>query len=160
MPHVASCKLLQCVSVGDCATATCRPADHFLLHAGGYAILRGIQKGLHLPSDKMLPSFVSLRDFGNTSSASTWYTFSYIESTSGMKRGEHVMQVSCHSWPTGYYNWLASDMFSASLYLGPACQQCSFSILWLSANASRVHYSLSWLCHVCLHVHRLVLVAA
>ena len=70
------------------------PADHFLLHAGGYAILLGIQKGLHLPSEKMLPSFCSLRDFGNTSSASTWYTFSYIESTSGIKKGERVLQVS------------------------------------------------------------------
>eukprot|EP00878_Enallax_costatus_P016474 GHUV01017280.1.p1 GENE.GHUV01017280.1~~GHUV01017280.1.p1 ORF type:complete len:377 (+),score=134.41 GHUV01017280.1:715-1845(+) len=70
-----------------------RCADHFLLHAGGYAILRGIQKGLHLPSEKMLPSFCSLRDFGNTSCASTWYTFSYIESTLGMKKGERVLQV-------------------------------------------------------------------
>lgn len=69
------------------------PADHFLLHAGGYAILRGIQKGLRLPAEKMLPSFASLRDFGNTSSASTWYTWSYIESTMGVKKGETVLQV-------------------------------------------------------------------
>eukprot|EP00775_Hariotina_reticulata_P014384 gene14384-14486_t len=70
-----------------------RCADHFLLHAGGYAILRGIQKGLRLPADKMMPSFASLRDFGNTSSASTWYTWSYIESTQGLSRGETVLQV-------------------------------------------------------------------
>jgi 3-ketoacyl-CoA synthase len=38
--------------------------EHFLLHAGGYAILRGIQKGLRLPADAMMPSFASLRDFG------------------------------------------------------------------------------------------------
>lgn len=67
--------------------------EHFLLHAGGYAILRGIQKGLRLPADAMMPSFASLRDFGNTSSASTWYTWSYIESTTGVKRGERVLQV-------------------------------------------------------------------
>jgi hypothetical protein len=72
-----------------------RCADHFLLHAGGYAILRGIQKGLRLPADKMLPSFASLRDFGNTSSASTWYTWSYIESTMGVKKGETILQVRC-----------------------------------------------------------------
>jgi 3-ketoacyl-CoA synthase len=40
-----------------------------------------------------MPSFASLRDFGNTSSASTWYTWSYIESTTGVKRGERVLQV-------------------------------------------------------------------
>jgi hypothetical protein len=70
-----------------------RCADHFLLHAGGYAILRGIQKGLRLPADKMLPSFASLRDFGNTSSASTWYTWSYIEATMGVKKNETILQV-------------------------------------------------------------------
>jgi len=68
-------------------------ADHFLLHAGGYAILRGVQKGLGLPVDKMMPSFVSLRDYGNTSSASTWYTWSYQEACGGVKKGERVMQV-------------------------------------------------------------------
>jgi hypothetical protein len=70
-----------------------RCADHFLLHAGGYAILRGVQKGMRLPSDKMLPSFVSLRDYGNTSSASTWYTWTYQEATGGVKRNERVLQV-------------------------------------------------------------------
>jgi hypothetical protein len=47
-----------------------------------------------LPADKMMPSFASLRDFGNTSSASTWYTWGYIEATTGVKRGERVLQVS------------------------------------------------------------------
>jgi len=70
-----------------------RCVDHFLLHAGGYAILRGIQKGLRLPSDKMMPSFASLRDYGNTSSASTWYTWSYIESTMGIRKAETILQV-------------------------------------------------------------------
>ncbi|WIA33064.1 hypothetical protein OEZ86_006220 [Tetradesmus obliquus] len=70
-----------------------RCADHFLLHAGGYAILRGIQKGLRLPAQAMMPSFASLRDFGNTSSASTWYTWSYIESTDGVRKGQTVLQI-------------------------------------------------------------------
>jgi hypothetical protein len=70
-----------------------RCADHFLLHAGGYAILRGIQKGLRLPAEAMMPSFASLRDFGNTSSASTWYTWSYIEATMGVKKNETILQV-------------------------------------------------------------------
>jgi 3-ketoacyl-CoA synthase len=43
----------------------------------------------------MMASFASLRDFGNTSSASTWYTWSYVESTTGIKKGDRVLQV----WP-------------------------------------------------------------
>jgi predicted naringenin-chalcone synthase len=39
---------------------------------GGYAILQAVKKGLRLPADKMMPAFVSLRDYGNTSSSSTW----------------------------------------------------------------------------------------
>jgi 3-ketoacyl-CoA synthase len=70
-----------------------RCVDHFLLHAGGYAVLRAIQKGLRLPAQQMMPSFASLRDFGNTSSASTWYTWSYIESTDGVRKGQTVLQV-------------------------------------------------------------------
>uniref|UniRef100_A0A383W0W2 3-ketoacyl-CoA synthase n=1 Tax=Tetradesmus obliquus TaxID=3088 RepID=A0A383W0W2_TETOB len=70
-----------------------RCADHFLLHAGGYAILRGIQKGLRLPADKMMPSFASLSDFGNTSSSSTWYTWSYLESTGSVAKSQTVLQV-------------------------------------------------------------------
>jgi hypothetical protein len=41
----------------------------------------------------MMPSCASLRDFGNTSSASTWYTWAYIEATAGVNKGETVLQV-------------------------------------------------------------------
>ncbi|KAF6251589.1 FAE1/Type III polyketide synthase-like protein-domain-containing protein [Scenedesmus sp. NREL 46B-D3] len=66
-----------------------RCADHFLLHTGGYAILRGI---LRLPAEHTLPSFASLRDSGNTSGASTWYPWSRIESTDGVRKGQTVLQ--------------------------------------------------------------------
>lgn len=46
--------------------------DHFAIHAGGYAVLKGIQQGLRLPAAKMVPSFASLRDYGNTSCSTTW----------------------------------------------------------------------------------------
>jgi hypothetical protein len=82
-----------CTAPGPYQPDYTRCADHFLLHAGGYAILRGIQKGLRLPAEAMMPSFASLRDFGNTSSASTWYTWSYIESTDGVRKGQTVLQV-------------------------------------------------------------------
>jgi 3-oxoacyl-[acyl-carrier-protein] synthase III len=61
--------------------------------AGGYAILKGIQKGMRLPADKMMPSFANLKDYGNTSSSTTWYSFAYIETVGDIKRGQVVMQV-------------------------------------------------------------------
>ena len=64
-----------------------RCVDHFALHAGGYAVLKGIQKGMNLPVGSVLPSFASLRDYGNTSSSTTWYTIAYLES-----------QVRCLCW--------------------------------------------------------------
>lgn len=39
---------------------------------GGYAVLKGVQAGMQLPNKVMLPSFASLRDFGNTSCSTTW----------------------------------------------------------------------------------------
>jgi 3-ketoacyl-CoA synthase len=100
-----------------------RCADHFLLHAGGYAILRGIQKGLRLPADKMLPSFASLRDFGNTSSSSTWYTWSYIESTESIAKGQTVLQVGVGGgMKSGVAFWRAlrniKDIHSCWAHLG------------------------------------------
>ncbi|WIA36536.1 hypothetical protein OEZ86_007829 [Tetradesmus obliquus] len=69
-----------------------RCVDHFCLHAGGYAILKGIQKGMRLPADKMMPSFANLKDYGNTSSSTTWYSFAYIETVGDIKRGQVIMQ--------------------------------------------------------------------
>jgi 3-ketoacyl-CoA synthase len=67
--------------------------DHFALHAGGYAVLKGIQKGMSLPMEMMLPSFASLRDMGNTSSSTTWYSIAYMERFGMVKQGERIMQV-------------------------------------------------------------------
>lgn len=67
--------------------------DHFALHAGGYAVLKGIQKGMNLPVEAVLPSFASLRDYGNTSSSTTWYTIAYLESVGAVKKGHQIMQV-------------------------------------------------------------------
>ncbi|KAF8069577.1 KCS2 [Scenedesmus sp. PABB004] len=49
-----------------------RCVDHFAIHAGGYAVLKGIQAGMRLPASAMLPSFAALRDYGNTSCSTTW----------------------------------------------------------------------------------------
>jgi 3-ketoacyl-CoA synthase len=69
-----------------------RCVDHFLIHAGGYAVLQSIKQGMGLPTSAMLPSFANLKDYGNTSSATTWYTAAYVESTTGVKKGEKVLQ--------------------------------------------------------------------
>ncbi|KAI8472024.1 MAG: FAE1/Type III polyketide synthase-like protein-domain-containing protein [Monoraphidium minutum] len=66
---------------------------HFAIHAGGYAVLKGIQKGMALPALKMLPSFAALRDYGNTSCSTTWYIMAYHETCGNVKRGEVVMQI-------------------------------------------------------------------
>lgn len=66
--------------------------DHFCLHAGGYAILKGIQAGMRLPADKMMPSFANLKDYGNTSSSTTWYSFAYLETVGDIKAGHRLMQ--------------------------------------------------------------------
>lgn len=62
--------------------------------AGGYAVLKGIQKGMSLPDEAVIPSFASLRDMGNTSSSTTWYTIAYLESQDMIRKGQQIMQVS------------------------------------------------------------------
>ena len=74
--------------------------DHFALHAGGYAVLKGIQKGMNLPMEMMLPSFASLRDYGNTSSSTTWYSMAYLERFGLVKQGQRIMQVRLHALHT------------------------------------------------------------
>ncbi|GBF90650.1 hypothetical protein Rsub_03222 [Raphidocelis subcapitata] len=82
--------------------------DHFALHAGGYAVLKGIQKGMNLPMEMMLPSFASLRDFGNTSSSTTWYSIAYMERFGMVKTGQRIMQVGAGGGMKGGVNiWTA-----------------------------------------------------
>ncbi|KIY95863.1 hypothetical protein MNEG_12098 [Monoraphidium neglectum] len=56
-------------------------------------MLKGFMKGMRLPASKVLPSFAALRDYGNTSSPSTYYVMAYLESLCGIQRGDKVMQV-------------------------------------------------------------------
>lgn len=76
--------------------------------AGGYAVLKGIQKGMNLPDEAVIPSFASLRDMGNTSSSTTWYTIAYLESQSMVKKGQQIMQVGAGGGMKGGVNiWRA-----------------------------------------------------
>lgn len=67
--------------------------DHFALHPGIHAMLKGFMKGLKIEPAKMMPSFAALRDYANTSSSSTWYVMDYIETIDGVKKGDTIMQL-------------------------------------------------------------------
>jgi 3-ketoacyl-CoA synthase len=56
-------------------------------------VLKGIQQGMNLPVEAVLPSYASLRDMGNTSSSTTWYTMAYLETQDMVKKGHRIMQV-------------------------------------------------------------------
>ncbi|PNW84282.1 hypothetical protein CHLRE_04g228150v5 [Chlamydomonas reinhardtii] len=80
------------------ALASYRPdytacVDHFLVHAGGYAVLKGLQSELALPDAAMIPSFAALREYGNTSASTTWYALGYTEACEGVRRGQRVFQL-------------------------------------------------------------------
>lgn len=74
----------------DACDGVCLPC---CMAAGGYAVLKGLQQAMRLPADRMLPSFATLRDFGNTSCSTTWYVLAYMESIGGLKRNQTVMQI-------------------------------------------------------------------
>ncbi|KAF6256625.1 FAE1/Type III polyketide synthase-like protein-domain-containing protein [Scenedesmus sp. NREL 46B-D3] len=85
-----------------------RSVEHFAIHAGGYAVLKGIQKGMDLPVDAVLPSFAALRDYGNTSCSTTWYSMAYIETCGKITKGQTVMQVGVGGGMKGGINiWRA-----------------------------------------------------
>jgi hypothetical protein len=48
---------------------------------------------MNLPQEHMLPSFATLRDYGNTSCSTTSYVMAYLESLLGVQCGQKIMQV-------------------------------------------------------------------
>ncbi|PSC74991.1 very-long-chain 3-ketoacyl-synthase [Micractinium conductrix] len=67
--------------------------DHFCLHAGGRGVVEGLSKQLRLTQKQMAPSANTLHWYGNTSSSTVWYSFGFVESVQGVKRGDIVWQI-------------------------------------------------------------------
>ncbi len=56
-----------------------RAINHFCIHAGGRAVIDGIEHNLNLERWHTAPSRATLYHWGNTSSSSIWYELRYCE---------------------------------------------------------------------------------
>jgi len=68
--------------------------EHFCIHAGGRAVIEGVQKNLGLTDEQVAPSFKTLEEFGNTSSSSVWYEAEWVERHGKLKRGDRILQIA------------------------------------------------------------------
>lgn len=74
-----------------------RGIDHFCIHAGGRAVIDGIEKNMKLELFHTEPSRMALLNYGNTSSSSIWYELEYIhnhQKTNPARKGHRIMQVA------------------------------------------------------------------
>jgi len=68
--------------------------DHFCIHAGGRAVIDGLEQNFHLTPYDVEPSRATLYRYGNTSSSSIWYELNFIEHQHQVKKGEKVWQLA------------------------------------------------------------------
>mgnify|MGYP003571987132 CR=1 FL=1 len=74
-----------------------RAIDHFCIHAGGRAVIDGIEKNMKLEPHHTEASKMTLWNYGNTSSSSIWYELEYIQEiqkTSRLNKGDRILQVA------------------------------------------------------------------
>ncbi|XP_010551616.1 PREDICTED: 3-ketoacyl-CoA synthase 7 [Tarenaya hassleriana] len=67
--------------------------QHFCIHAGGRAIIEGVEKHLKLGKEDGEASRMTLYRYGNTSSSSLWYELQYLEAKARVKRGDTIWQI-------------------------------------------------------------------
>jgi predicted naringenin-chalcone synthase len=71
--------------------------DHFCIHAGGRAVIDGIEKNLKLEPYHTEASRMTLLNYGNTSSSSIWYELEYIQesqTSNTLRKGDRILQVA------------------------------------------------------------------
>ena len=71
-----------------------KAVEHFCIHAGGRAIIDGVQKNLGLADHYMEASRQTLSDWGNTSSSSIWYEMEWLERFGDMRKGDRTLQIT------------------------------------------------------------------
>jgi 3-ketoacyl-CoA synthase len=71
-----------------------KAVEHFCIHAGGRAIIDGIQKNLGLTDKQVEASRQTLHDWGNTSSSSIWYEMEWLERFGNMRKGDKTLQLT------------------------------------------------------------------
>lgn len=70
---------------------------HFCIHAGGRAIIDGLEENLKLTPEHVEPSRATLYRYGNTSSSSIWYELAFIELSGRIRKGDNVFQIALGS---------------------------------------------------------------
>lgn len=68
--------------------------QHLCIHAGGRAVIDGLEQNFRLTPYDVEPSRATLFRYGNTSSSSIWYELNYIEKRHKVKKGEKIWQLS------------------------------------------------------------------
>ena len=70
---------------------------HCYTTSGGAKILEVLGKELDLDEYHMKPSYAVLRDYGNVSSSTTWYSLGWLESCRGVRKGDRILQIGVGS---------------------------------------------------------------
>ena len=71
-----------------------KAVDHICIHAGGRAVIDGLEQSLQLTARDVEPSRAVLRRYGNTSSSSIWYELAYMEHGGLIRKNQKIWQIA------------------------------------------------------------------